>query len=79
MAKNLYFTGNTVVLDHGYGVITLYAHMSKIKVKVGDVVETGQLLGLSGKTGRVSGPHLHWQAVILGTKVNPLELTHVMR
>jgi murein DD-endopeptidase MepM/ murein hydrolase activator NlpD len=79
LAKNLYFTGNTVALDHGFGVITLYAHMSKLKVKVGDVVDTGAALGLSGKTGRASGPHLHWQAVIQAVKVNPLELTHVMR
>jgi murein DD-endopeptidase MepM/ murein hydrolase activator NlpD len=79
LAKFLYFTGNTVGIDHGYGVITLYAHMSKIEVKVGDKVDTGQVLGLSGKTGRASGPHLHWQAVIQGVKVNPLELTRVMR
>lgn len=79
LAKNLYFTGNTVALDHGFGIITLYAHMSKLKVKLGEVVEEGKVLGLSGKTGRASGPHLHWQCVIQGVKVNPLELTHVMR
>jgi murein DD-endopeptidase MepM/ murein hydrolase activator NlpD len=79
MAKKLYFTGNTVILDHGYGVITVYAHMSKLKVKVGRVVKAGDLLGLSGKTGRASGPHLHWQAVIGAVKVNPLELTKVMK
>jgi hypothetical protein len=79
LAKNLYFTGNTVVLDHGYGLITLYAHMSKIKVKVGQVVDAGKILGLSGATGRVSGPHLHWQAVVSGVKINPKELTTVLR
>jgi murein DD-endopeptidase MepM/ murein hydrolase activator NlpD len=79
MAKSLFFTGGTVALDHGFGVITLYAHMSKIQVKVGDMVKTGKQLGLSGKTGRVSGPHLHWQSVIQGVKVNPLDLTNVMR
>ena len=78
LAKNLFFTGNTVALDHGYGVITLYAHMSKIRVHLGDQVKPGDLLGLSGKTGRVSGPHLHWQAVIRGVKVNPAELTRAM-
>jgi murein DD-endopeptidase MepM/ murein hydrolase activator NlpD len=78
LAMNLFFTGNTVFIDHGYGVITLYAHMSKIKVKKGQIVKAGQLLGLSGKTGRVNGPHLHWQAMIHHVKVNPLELTRVM-
>ncbi len=78
LAHKLFFTGNTVMIDHGYGVITLYAHMSKLKVKKGDEVDTDTLLGLSGKTGRVSGPHLHWQAVVNHVKVNPLDLTRVL-
>lgn len=78
MAKDLFMTGNTVILDHGYGVFTIYAHMSKLKVKKGDEVGTNQLLGLAGKTGRASGPHLHWGAVIQKMKVNPLDLTQVM-
>ena len=79
LAKNLFFTGNTVIVDHGYGVMTLYAHMSKIKVKKGQEVLTGALLGLSGKTGRVNGPHLHWMAIVQKQKVNPLGLTQVMK
>jgi murein DD-endopeptidase MepM/ murein hydrolase activator NlpD len=79
LAKNLYYSGNTVILDHGYGVMTLYFHMSKIKVKRGQVVGAGQLLGLSGKTGRVTGPHLHWQAMIHKVKVNPLGLVEVLK
>lgn len=79
LAKELFYTGNTVMLDHGYGVITLYAHMNKIKVKKGDQVEARQLLGLSGKTGRVSGPHLHWQAVVHQVKVNPIGLTTIFQ
>jgi murein DD-endopeptidase MepM/ murein hydrolase activator NlpD len=75
LAKNLFFTGNTVILDHGYGVLTLYAHMSKLKVKKGQMVEGGHLLGLSGMTGRVTGPHLHWMAIIHKQKVNPIGLT----
>lgn len=79
MAKNLFYTGNTVMLDHGYGVITLYAHMTELKVKKGQSVDTRDLLGLSGMTGRVTGPHLHWQAVIHRIKVNPMGLIQVMR
>lgn len=78
MAKNLFYTGNTVIIDHGYGIITLYAHMSKLKVKLGDVVPMRGLLGWSGKTGRVNGPHLHWQAIVHRTKINPIGLTQVI-
>ncbi len=79
LAKSLFFTGNTVILDHGYGIVTLYAHMSRLSVKLGQRVEMQQKLGLSGKTGRVNGPHLHWQAVVHQVKINPLGLTQVMR
>jgi hypothetical protein len=79
MAKDLFFTGNTVMINHGYGVITLYAHMSKLDVKKGQEVKAGELLGLSGMTGRVTGPHLHWQAMIQKQKVNPMDLTQVMK
>ena len=79
MAKNLFMTGNTVILDHGYGVLTLYAHMTRIKVKKGQGVKKGALLGLSGMTGRVSGPHLHWMAIVHRMKVNPLDLTRVVK
>ena len=79
LAKDLFYTGNTVMIDHGYGIITLYAHMSRLSVKVGQVVQSHQLLGLSGKTGRVNGPHLHWQAVVHQVKVNPLGLIQVVR
>jgi murein DD-endopeptidase MepM/ murein hydrolase activator NlpD len=79
LSKNLFYTGNTVMIDHGYGVITLYGHMSELKVKKDDFVDKHVLLGLSGKTGRVTGPHLHWQAVVHHVKVNPVGLTEVMR
>lgn len=79
LAKDLFFTGNTVILDHGYGVFTIYAHMSQLKVKKGEAVLVNGTLGLSGKTGRASGPHLHWGAVIHKSKVNPADLTKVMQ
>lgn len=75
LAKDLYYTGNTVILDHGYGLFTVYAHMSKLDVHVDDRVTKGQVLGLSGMTGRASGPHLHWGAVLLHEKFNPSDLT----
>ncbi|HTL11640.1 MAG TPA: M23 family metallopeptidase [Bdellovibrionota bacterium] len=77
LAKNLYYTGNTVILDHGFGIFTLYGHLSKIQVAEGQRVVGGDLLGLAGATGRVTGPHLHWGAVVHGTKVNPLDLLRV--
>jgi len=69
LARSLYFEGNCVVLDHGQGLLTIYMHLSEFKVKQGDRLAPGQELGLSGGTGRVTGPHLHvavrWEGVYL--------------
>lgn len=67
-----FFTGNTVIIDHGMGVFSLYAHLSKIEVQVGDSVAQNQQVGLVGMTGRVTGPHLHWTMVVNQTQVDPL-------
>ncbi len=68
---NYYYNGNTVFLDHGQGLITGYFHLSKISVQVGQLVEQGTKLGEVGATGRVTGPHLHWNVYLNKTKVNP--------
>jgi len=74
LAEPLYFSGNTVVLDHGLGVYTLYAHFESIAVQAGDLVDTGAVLGKVGATGRVTGPHLHWGLTVNRARANPLQL-----
>lgn len=72
-----YFTGNTVVLDHGLGLFTQYAHLSAFTVLEDTVVKPGTVIGKVGATGRVTGPHLHWGARISGARVNPMDLTRL--
>jgi len=74
LAKDLFFSGNAVYIDHGQGLFTTYLHLSKIDVKVGDMVERGQQLGLAGATGRVTGPHLHWGVRLVDARVDPFSL-----
>ncbi len=72
-AEHRVICGNTTVIDHGWGVYTRYCHQSKIEVQVGDMVQTGQVIGLVGHTGRADGPHLHWEIWVGGIQVNPLQ------
>ena len=74
LAKDLFFSGNAVFIDHGLGVYTTYLHLSEFRVEVGDVVSKGDVIGLAGATGRVTGPHLHWGVRVLDARVDPFSL-----
>ena len=74
VAEDYYFSGNTVILDHGGGLYSLFAHLSRIEVTVGARVARGDLLGDAGATGRVTGPHLHWAVRLRNDTVDPLSL-----
>jgi murein DD-endopeptidase MepM/ murein hydrolase activator NlpD len=74
LARFLYFEGNCVVIDHGQGLLTLYFHLSEFRVKEGKVVKRGQIVGLSGGTGRATGPHLHVAVRWQGTYLDPARL-----
>ncbi len=78
LAEELFFSGNTVVVDHGLGIYTFYGHLSEIDVKAEDTVEAGQVLGKVGATGRVTGPHLHWGLTVERARVNPLEIVKLL-
>jgi murein DD-endopeptidase MepM/ murein hydrolase activator NlpD len=79
LAEELFFPGNTVVVDHGLGIYTFYGHLSEIGVKVGDDLEAGAVLGKVGATGRVTGPHLHWGLTVERARVNPLQIVRLLR
>ena len=74
--EDMFYTGKTIMLDHGLGVTSVYAHMQYIEVSVGQVVEQGQVLGQVGQSGRATGPHLHWGVTWQQTHVDPLLLVN---
>ncbi|MGH9390532.1 MAG: M23 family metallopeptidase, partial [Vicinamibacteria bacterium] len=79
LAKELFFLGTTVILDHGFGLYSFYGHLSSIGVEVGTLVESGVVLGKVGATGRVTGAHLHWGVRLGDARVNPLDLLTLTR
>jgi murein DD-endopeptidase MepM/ murein hydrolase activator NlpD len=74
LAEPLYFTGNTVIIDYGDGLYSLYAHLSELRAHEGETVAPETVVGLVGATGRVTGPHLHWAVRLQGAHVDPLSL-----
>jgi len=78
LTANLFYSGNIVIVDHGMGIFTNYAHLSEIQVTAGHQIERGHQIGLSGASGRVSGPHLHWGVRVNGVYVDPLQFTEVV-
>ena len=79
LAEDLYFSGNTIILDHGHGLYTYYAHLSRRQAKEGEEVAAGDIIGRVGATGRVTGPHLHLSVRLVQARVDPISLLAVMR
>lgn len=73
-AGDLFYTGGTVIIDHGMDIFTVYGHLSKVKAQEGEVVNQGDIIGLSGNTGRTSGPHLHWGVKVHGDYIDGYSL-----
>jgi murein DD-endopeptidase MepM/ murein hydrolase activator NlpD len=79
LAAPLYFTGNTLIIDYGDGLYSMYAHLSEFRAREGDVVTPEMVVGLVGATGRVTGPHLHWGVRLQGANVDGLSLIRATR
>jgi murein DD-endopeptidase MepM/ murein hydrolase activator NlpD len=71
LVGDFYFNGKSIFIDHGQGLITMLCHLSRIDIKKGDEIKTGDAIGLVGSTGRVTGPHLHWTVSLNNARINP--------
>lgn len=78
IAQNRFYSGNSIVIDHGRGIYSCYFHLSKMNYKVGDKIKRGDILGLSGDTGRITGPHLHYSFRINAIQVDPLQAIEIL-
>lgn len=76
---NTFFGGNSVVLDHGAGIYTMYFHLKEILIKEGEMVERGRIIGRVGKTGRATGPHLHWGLRVAGRRADPISFLELLK
>jgi len=77
LADDLFFSGKSLILDHGWGIFTMYFHLSEIGVQLGETVKKGQLIGRVGASGRATGPHLHWGLRLAGARVNPFSVSRL--
>ena len=71
MAEQHFYGGNKIILDHGGGLFTAYSHLNEFEVNQGDIVIQGDIIGYVGMTGRVTGPHLHWEVYLNEERINP--------
>ena len=71
---DLYYTGGTIIMDHGHGISTIYSHLEKLMVKVGDKIEQGEIIGTVGSTGRSTGPHLDFRVNWFQTRLDPMSI-----
>lgn len=78
LAKDRFYSGGSVVIDHGHGIYSCYFHMSKLDVKEGDMISRGEPIGLSGSSGRVTGPHLHFGIRVAAQQVDPLQFIELI-
>jgi murein DD-endopeptidase MepM/ murein hydrolase activator NlpD len=78
LVQDLYFAGNTVIVDHGLGLYSYFAHLSSFSVTEGQFIEAGEIVGEVGATGRVTGPHLHWTLRLAEARVDPLSLMEAL-
>jgi len=78
LAADLYYSGNTIILDHGQGLYSYFGHLSALLAREGDTIAAGDVVGRVGATGLVTGPHLHWAVWIAGTRVDPLSLVEIL-
>lgn len=74
LTEELYFAGGTIMIDHGFGLMSYFCHLSEIRVRTGELVKQGKVIGLVGSTGRVTGPHLHWSVKLLEQRIDPMSL-----
>ncbi len=74
VSRNMFFTGNTIIMDHGLGLISIFAHLKEVTVEEGEYVEQGDKIGTIGMTGRATGPHVHWGVYLEKISVDPLSL-----